>query len=163
NNDGRARMTMGDDFGDAPDAPYPTKLNPAQDGARHEDIDEEWLGRTADIPDDVLAILNPPARVAVAGDVGPEFDAVDDLLNWPPDPDAVGNLAGAVPDLDRYDDGIEFLTPFVFSAPGAPQQATVRVFVSTEHNGVVDFAGGRYADGHPTGDGVHRPTDDKKL
>lgn len=137
-NDGRARMTMGDDFGDAPGGLYRTRL--AMDGARHEDIGEEWLGR-------------PPSR----SDVSPEFDAVD-AATYPADPDGFSNLARR----DAHDDGIGMVGPFFFSPPvGPPNQATVEVYIDTENNTVADAEGGRYGGGHIGSDGVHGAGDDK--
>jgi subtilisin family serine protease len=148
NHDGRARMTMGDDFGDAPDGPYPTLL--VDWGPRHEDIGEEWLG-----PDP-------------AGDVSPEFDAFNAPL-WPPDPDGVPNMV----DSDALDDGVALIGPFAFSPPlpAPPNQATVRVFVRTENNPQADHDNGRYgvngpnvnAYGHGPYDGVHGPMDNKFI
>ncbi len=149
-NDGRARMIMGDDFGDAPDAPYRTLL--ARDGARHEDIGEEWLGRATDLPRVPLAPAGP-------SDVSPEFDATDNAA-WPPDPDRVPNLQ----DRDRHDDGIGLIGPFRFSPPGGPAvRATMNVFITTDNNVAVDLDGGRYGGAHAAGDGVHGAGDDKHV
>ena len=132
NHDGRLRMISGDDHGDAPDPPYPTKLRYI--GASHEDIGEEWLGWCE------------------TGDVTGEFDAGAEFP-WDPDPDHRPNLwdsrvppvpepdyfPGVVPDLERYDDGLIFLSKFI---PG--RNATVAYSIRTAHEDIVDFEGGRY-------------------
>jgi hypothetical protein len=147
-NDGRLRMCMGDDFGDAPDpftgpGAYPTlKRNPAlgagpQVGASHEDIGEEWFGN------------GPPFRaVRNNGDgqprlhtreVSSEFDA---NVVAPFDADGPMNLI----DNDFHDDGIGIVPP----AGGA---GVVNFQVCTENHQVVDASGpggtdaGRYIGG----------------
>jgi len=141
-NDGRLRMCMGDDFGDAPDpftgpGAYPTlKRNPAlgagpQVGASHEDIGEEWFG------------TGPPFRaIRNNGDgqprlhsreVSPEFDA---NVAVPLDADGPMNLI----DNDFHDDGIVIVPP----AGGA---GVVNFQVCTENHQVVDADGGRYIGG----------------
>ena len=149
-NDGRARMTMGDDFGDAPDRPYPTVLNDADMwGARHEDIQEEWLGRSPYGCD----------FVAAPSDVSPEFDAFDNPA-WPADPDGVENLV----DSDAHDDGIVLYPPYDFSPQeGPPNVARVDVYIDTENNCEIDHDSGRYAGAHGPNDGVHQPLDDKYI
>jgi hypothetical protein len=163
NHDGRARMAMGDEFGDAPDAPYPTKLTSW--GGRHEDMGEEWLGRDPALPPAwVYDLPQPPPPPTGAT---PEFDATDSFL-WPPDPDGVQNLVN----LDAADDGVMLLGPFQFSKPGAPRQATLRVFINTANNDVVDGAGGRYAfpgynvlglSTNVPGNGVNGPYDNRNV
>ncbi len=166
NHDGRARLDSGDDFGDAP-LSYPVTL--PNWGARHEDLGEEWLGLDPTLP--LLWIYNllpwvppPPATCST-----PEYDAVNGAA-WPPDPDGVQNVV----DTDFADNGIQFIGPLVFSPPGGPpNQATVRVFVDTANNDVVDGASGRYAAtsfnaplgiSNPTiGDGVHGAGDNRDL
>ncbi len=151
--DGRARLTSGDDFGDAPDPKYPTKLStgvPAmRKGARHEDIGEEWLGKSADV--------YPVAFSCVS----PEFDATNNPALWPNDPDGVPNLV----DNDACDDGVDLFGPFNFSdiPPALPVIAQVDVYVDTENNTALDLDGGRYGGGHAAGDGVHRPGDSKLI
>ncbi|MFQ5415733.1 MAG: S8 family serine peptidase [Myxococcota bacterium] len=131
NNDGRLRMCMGDDFGDAPDpftAPglYPTLL--ASNGARHEDIGEEWLG---DGPAFRAERDNgdAPARDHSL-EVTPEFDA-DQVV--PLDVDGIPNLT----DNDFHDDGIEIFGPLL-------GVGLVRFQVCTDNHQVVDTEGGRY-------------------
>lgn len=142
NHDARLRMICGDDFGDAPDpfkaqpGHYPTKMRFW--GGCHEDIGEEWLG--------------------YYGDVTPEFDA-DVYPPWDADPDFLPNILpdrvpetprppyiwGVIPDLELYDDGVIFLTPFV---PG--QIAIIAYSICTQNEDIVDFEGGRYLPGRTT-------------
>lgn len=157
--DGRARITCGDDFGDAPDGPYPTQG--FNDGARHEDMGEEWLGRDPNNPYYGTFGDEGPG----GSDVSPEFEAFD--CCWPPDPDGVQNLV----DMDKYDDGIDLVGPYTFSPfGGPPNKAKVRVWITTENNTVNDDDAGRYpvsgghgGGGHFPGDGVHGPNDDKHV
>ena len=161
NNDGRARITAGDDFGDAPDTPgqpYPTILAFQLDGARHEDIGEEWLGRDPDLPSELFP---PPPPPGATSDVSPEFEAYDDPFQWPPDPDPFQNLI----DTDSYDDGIILHPPYVWGGFGL-----VDVLIDTESNSItLDHDGGRYGGAHGPSCGVHRnlsgvtPDDDKYL
>ncbi len=138
--DGRARMVMGDDFGNAPNPPFATKL--ADWGARHEDIGEEWLGGASG-----------------PSDVSPEFDAFDDAA-WPPDPDGGSNFT----DASDHNDGIVLTGPFTFSPAGGPATvATVEVYIETENNSIVDRDGKRYGGGHHVDCGVHGQTDNKYI
>jgi hypothetical protein len=134
NNDGRLRMLMGDDFGDAPDpftgpGRFPTLL--ASNGARHRDIGDEWFGD------------GPPFRsVRDNGDgqprlhtleVSPEFDA---NVTVPLDADGPMNLVNN----DFHDDGIVIIGP-VFGFGVVFFQAC------TENHQVVDAEFGRYLGG----------------
>lgn len=89
---------QGEDYGDAPDGPYPTLK--ASNGARHQDYDNEWLGP----------------------DVSGERDAND-----PDDPDGEPNLKANDPDHDHFDDGVDFFPPYLPCQPGTVQvQVTVK-------------------------------------
>lgn len=174
NNSARLRLLSGFDFGDAP-APFPTLArDPAVMAARHRDINEEWLGRATPLP---VAWFQPPINVNQprASDVSPEWDAenraapIGGAPTIPPDPDGQPNLT----DSDRADDGVQFLTPLMWSPDAGPANtAVVRLFVDTQ-NAInlgarnTDANDGRYPqpDGtvnNPT-PGVAAPADDKFL
>jgi len=154
--DMRARMFSGADFGDAPDpllgvaGRYPTLL--LNNGANHEDIGEEWLGRAPELY----------GGVAIFSDVSPEVDA-----DGTEDVDGVANLI----DSDAHDDGVVLVGPFTFTPPGAPvpNTASVEVYIDTANNQEIDLDGGRYGGGHDSECGAHRhdvlglPDDDKYV
>jgi hypothetical protein len=167
NGDARARIDTGDDFGDAPDS-YRSVL--PNWGARAEDLGDEWLGRDPALPFnwayDLINWVLPPNPTGST----PEYDAVDNFALWPPDPDGIQNLVNT----DKADDGVVFVGPFNFSQPGAaPNLGTLRLFIDTANNDVMDGAGGRYAQfgANPPlgwsydtlGDGVHGPIDNRNL
>jgi subtilisin family serine protease len=111
------------DFGDAPDAPYPTLL--ASNGARHLDWTKEWLGESRAEIDGELEknSLAVKSMVDPFPSVSGESDGDD-----PNDQDGHTNEGNG----DEYDDGIVFNGPVI---PNLPVTVTVTVQTTIDETG----------------------------
>ena len=111
------------DFGDAPDAPYPTLL--ASNGARHLDWTKEWLGDSrpeidGELEKDTLAVKS---MVDPFPSVSGESDGDD-----PNDQDGHTNEGNG----DEFDDGVSFDGPII---PNVPVTVTVTVQTTIDETG----------------------------